>query len=299
MLERPAGVEDGEVLAVVRREWAPGAEAIEHLRVGFGAHHWRAGDLFVTLDELGVRHDAGSLEGAYRAAAALRLEFAVAPLPALGGTYTVAFGEGRLSCTPWLAGEVAGDGPIEDEALARADIEMLARLHAATPPPTIPRWRPRVGPDVADRIAAAVATRWDSGPLGEPAREAIAARLEEIGEWSRRYRARVAEAPERPWVPTHGEPHSSNQLLTADGPRFVDWESLALAPRERDLWPLVEAGYAQAVRPDPAMLDLFDLEWRLDEIAQYGDWFAAEHSGSEDDRIAFDGLRFELERPAR
>lgn len=50
MLERPAGVADDDVLAVVRREWAAGAGVIEHLRIGFGAHHWRAGSLFVTLD---------------------------------------------------------------------------------------------------------------------------------------------------------------------------------------------------------------------------------------------------------
>ena len=33
-----------------------------------------------------------------------------------------------------------------------------------------------------------------------------------------------------PGVPTHGEPHNDNQVITAHGLRLVDWESLALAP---------------------------------------------------------------------
>ncbi len=38
------------------------------------------------------------------------------------------------------------------------------------------------------------------------------------------------------------------------------------------------------------MLELFDLEWRLDEIDQYAAWFAAPHTGTADDEIAFGGL---------
>ena len=44
------------------------------------------------------------------------------------------------------------------------------------------------------------------------------------------------------------------------------------------------------------MLELFDLEWRLDEISQYAAWFAAPHTGGADDEIAFGGLVEELER---
>lgn len=45
------------------------------------------------------------------------------------------------------------------------------------------------------------------------------------------------------------------------------------------------------------MLELFGLEWRLDEISQYAAWFAAPHTGTRDDEIAFAGLRSELARP--
>jgi spectinomycin phosphotransferase len=78
---------------------------------------------------------------------------------------------------------------------------------------------------------------------------------------------------------------------------FVDWESLARAPRERDLRPLVDSGHADLVAPDWTMIEMFDLEWRLDEISGYAAWFAAPHRGSEDDRIAFEGLLGELDRP--
>jgi spectinomycin phosphotransferase len=280
MLERPAGVSDDEVAAAVRRGWGVDGGRAEFLPVGFGAHHWRVGDLFVTLDELGVRHDEASLESAYAAAAALGFDFVVAPLPAAAGGYTVALGDGRLSCTRWVEGD---DGPG-----ARAEVlGALARLHAAEPPPAILPWRRPAMPHVPPGP-------WDGGPLGEQAREAVTARLADIERWTARYRRLLAAAKSRPWVPTHGEPHDRNQIVTPDGLRFVDWESLALPPRERDLKPLIEGGYE--LEPDWEMVELFSLEWRLDEIAQYAAWFAAPHTGGTDDRIAFGGLLEELER---
>jgi spectinomycin phosphotransferase len=45
------------------------------------------------------------------------------------------------------------------------------------------------------------------------------------------------------------------------------------------------------------MVELFDLQWRLDEISQYSEWFAAPHTGTRDDDIAIGGLLEELTRP--
>ncbi len=42
---------------------------------------------------------------------------------------------------------------------------------------------------------------------------------------------------------------------------------------------------------------MFDLEWRLDEVTQYADWFEAPHGGTESDRVALGGLVGELTRP--
>ena len=79
----------------------------------------------------------------------------------------------------------------------------------------------------------------------------------------------------------HGEPHDGNQLLTAAGRFLVDWDTLRLAPAELDLRTLVEHGCRPAeIGADPEMVELFDLEWRLDEISQYAAWFAAPHTGT-------------------
>jgi spectinomycin phosphotransferase len=45
------------------------------------------------------------------------------------------------------------------------------------------------------------------------------------------------------------------------------------------------------------MVELYDLEWRLDEIAQYASRFSRRHSGDQDDQLAWDALQHELERP--
>lgn len=89
-------------------------------------------------------------------------------------------------------------------------------------------------------------------------------------------------------MPTHGQPDRHNQLITEAGTVLVDWESLKLAPAERDLRTLGQG--------EPAMLELFDVEWRLDEINQYTAWFSGPHGDGEDDRTAFDGFMHELTR---
>ncbi len=99
-------------------------------------------------------------------------------------------------------------------------------------------------------------------------------------------------------MPTHGEPHTRNQLTTPDSTLLIDWESLKLAPRERDLRTLDDAGHPQH-GADPALLELFDLEWRLDEISQYAAWFEGWHTGTASDAVAFAGLQGELTREGR
>jgi spectinomycin phosphotransferase len=304
MREPPTFVDDADVLGVVSDGWLAELDAIEYLPVGFGAHHWvarQAGTprLFVTLDALGRRHTADSLEAAYAGAAALAsggLEFVLAPVASRSGRFTAPLAGHALSCTPWRDG-IAGTGPIADVALARCNAAALARLHAAKLERPIPTWRPLVGPGLADTPADLTRTSWSTGPFGEPARAAIRQRLGAIEHWTAAYHRLADRARSRPWVPTHGEPHTANQLITSDGVLFVDWESLARAPRERDLRPLSDSGYADLVDPDPAMIEMFDLEWRLDEISGYATWFAHSHTGNSDDQVAFKGLLDELNRP--
>ena len=296
MREAPTGIDDVDVLHLVRDQWAPEADAVEHLPVGFGAHHWaasRAGTRthFTTLDALGTRHTAGSLEAAYGAAAALaqHVDFVLAPLPTRAGTYTAPIATSALSATRWVWGETPAvlDGP--------RTAGLLAQLHAATPPATTPTWEPLVSPSLADQLAGRCSTPWTSGPYGETVRLALREHLPAIARWTAGYHRLCAVARTRPWVVTHGEPHESNQLSEDGHLWLVDWESVKLAPAERDLRTLLEREHA--LPADPAMLELFDLEWRLDEISQYAAWFAAPHTGTASDDVAVEGLLHELIRP--
>jgi spectinomycin phosphotransferase len=290
--EPPDGVTDDEILAAVRDAWLPSADAVEHLPVGFGAHHWRAlreGEprLFVTLDSLAGRHDARSLHAAYAAAAHLAadgLEFVHPNLDPV----TVVLGSGVLSATRWRAGEVREQLDLAETA------SMVARLHAATVD-DLPRWTPLVRADFADRLRGRLATAWDGGAFAAQAHAALRDRLDAIAEWTQRYHALAALAREERWMPTHGEPHERNQLVTPDGTLLVDWESLRLAPRERDLRVLIDAG-ASDIDASRPMVEMFDLEWRLDEISQYADRFESPHTGNASDRVALGGLLEELER---
>ncbi|ALG08546.1 phosphotransferase family protein [Kibdelosporangium phytohabitans] len=297
MLTPPDTVTDDAVLGAVRKYWLDDAETATHLPVGFGAHHWKvtgSRQLFVTLDGLAPRHTDESLEGAYAGAAALAKAgmSAVWPsLPATTGTFTVRLGEQALSAADWLDGVT----PTEDQAAEpehlREVIAALEVLHGSTPPPGIPVWKPRVGAGFPQLTAQAVSEPWTAGPLGEQARTAIAARLDDIAHWTARYLdlAGRAQRQRHTWAATHGEPHNDNQVRSAQRLYFVDWESLALAPRERDLVDL-----AGSVDADPAMIELFRLDWRLSEIAEYTTWFTRAHTGDVDDVTALDGLHEEL-----
>jgi len=299
--ERPEEVDDDDLLAEVRRSWVPRVDRVEHLPVGFGAHHWAAYDergprLFVTFDRLGGRHTADTLESAYAGAVALReagFDIALTPVRGSEGRCTVALAGGALSCSPWRDGRSGGE---LDVAWTR---RTLTRLHGMTPPADIRRWAPLVGPDLPDTTAELTRRPWGPGPYADRARAAVAEHLAALATWTDRYHRLASVARDRAWVAAHGEPHSFNQLLAHDGTRLlIDWDTLTLAPAELDLRTLVEAGAdPHEVGAEPEMLELFDLEWRLDEINQYAAWFAAPHDGTADDEIAFGGLLHELERP--
>jgi spectinomycin phosphotransferase len=86
-----------------------------------------------------------------------------------------------------------------------------------------------------------------------------------------------------------------NQWLARGRTWLIDWESLLLAPRERDLATLVHEG--RDVEHDPQMVRLFDLEWRLSEIWSFAQWLQGPHTGDTDDHTALGGLTEELTRP--
>lgn len=283
MHDPPVGVDDADVLAAVRRHWAPDVDAVVHLPVGFGAHHWRASvdgrpTLFVTLDRLGFRHDLDSLRTTYAATAALDLE------PRPRGPRAL----GRPARCRRAQRDVVARGRAAERPGPRGHHRDADRPARRAPPAGLRRWAPLVGPDLAERLADAVRRPWDRGPLGEPARTAIAAQLDDVATWTAAYHRLAEVARTRDWVATHGQPGLHNQLVTAEGLRLVDWESLMVAPAERDL------RWAGAGSGDAGMLEMFALEWRLDEVVIGADRFQAPHTGTADDHETLANLLEEL-----
>ncbi|WP_374454455.1 phosphotransferase family protein [Nocardioides sp.] len=292
MLEPPPDVSDDDVLDVVRRCWEPRADDVEHLPVGWGAHHWRvdvAGEptLFATLDPDLPRHTAESLEGAYAAAAALDVDFVWPSLPSHDGRFTVPCGPRTASVTRWL------EGARPAQSVAELP-EMLSRLHAVTPPPTAPAWSSEIDPGLGGHLRDLLQRPW-SEPLGPAARELVVTHLARVGAWTREHARLLARADPATYVVTHGEPHVRNQWVADGRTWLVDWESLKLAPRERDLATLVHEG--RDVDHDPGLVRLFDLEWRLSEIWSFAQWLQGPHTGDTDDHTALGGLTEELTRP--
>jgi spectinomycin phosphotransferase len=295
VFERPSSVSDGEILAVVRDNWADHVTLAEHVPVGFGAWHWRVSAsegpvLFVSLDPP-YWHTAGSIERAYASVGLLArtLDFVHAPLPTPDGTRCVPLGDGWLSATPWIEGASPTSFTAEAAGLVR-------RLHAAEPPAGAPVWESQVDDGLVDELRDWVGRPWDGGPFGETARTAVRDRLSDIDRGLHAHRDLTERLDPSSYVPTHGEPDVHNQRRSTDGRLLlVDWESFRLAPAERDLL----GATGNHVPGDPALVTLFRLEWALNEVRSYSDWLRGPHGDDADTRTAVNGLTEELGSVAR
>lgn len=314
MEHRPDGFDDRDVRSALSAHHGLDARAVQYRPVGFGDYHWEATGTdgrrwFVKISDLTDKPQCGGTPAAaldgYRAAvgtaSALRaggLGFVVAPEPSLDGQPVVDL-DGRWALTVFAYVDATShDFYTELSAEARADVlGMLARLHAATPPPATPVHTPDV-PD-RDGIEAALAGQevsWDGGPYSEPARQAVVTHAGAIRERLAEADAlahRLGLADRRPVV-THGEPHPGNLLTTADGHLLIDWDTVGLGAPERDL--AVVGGdlsvYTEltGVEPDPHALELYRLRWRLADLGEFLRWFRNPHPDDADSRTAWDGL---------
>lgn len=138
------------------------------------------------------------------------------------------------------------------------------------------------------------------GPYAGRASALLADHAANIQRLLLRYDALVQEArsEQRLMVITHGEPHAGNTMLARDGWKLIDWDTILIAPPERDLWSLdpgdgsIINTYADATRtkPRPSMLALYRLRWDLADIAVYVSRFRGPHSDSTDDAKSWDEL---------
>jgi spectinomycin phosphotransferase len=257
----------------------------------------------VTLDDLDTKpwiareRDAAfaGLTAAYETAWALHhgadLAFVVAPIRCDDGSIAVRFDDQHsLSLFPFVVGDAGKWGEaMTDGQRARLQRE-LARLHRASAGRhTHLRRRPHELPerDLLLSALAAVDTPWTRGPYAERAyqlwcecapsvRERLA-RLDEL--------ARQLDAADLQLVVTHGEPHPGNLIHTASGLRLIDWDTVALAEPERDLW-MLDGGSGSldafagttGTAVDSAAIEFWRLAWTLSDIAYTAALFRGEHT---------------------
>lgn len=327
MRHEPEQLPSDLLVEVLRERWGIEATGLEYAPVGAGSHHWvvRGSQRcwFATADQLtqcvhysdrfdddGAAQDAAftGLTGALRTAASLGAgghDFVVAPVPDRQGAPVCRVRpDWALAVYPYLEGVPAGDGDWPDTGDRVRVARMVGELHATPPPASIPRWSPAI----EGRHALVTALRdtvepWTSGPYGEPSWRLLRTSAGRVASMLAEYGELVEKAVAGPehWVVTHGEPHSRNVLRVGGGRlRLIDWDTVALAPPERDLESLVgdEHDPAWQAYQDvaglrefcPDRMRLFRLRWDLQDIAIYVRQLHARHAGTADDRRAYDAL---------
>ncbi len=285
---------------------------MNYLAVGWGSHHWEVrGDdrarWFVTVDELENKRVSESesladgfarLLAALRSAVALRAagrEFVVAPRLARGAEPAVRLGQRfAVAVYPFTEGRSFGWGQWTAEARTAA-LRMVAAVHTAPERARQHALTEDFGVPFRDQLEAASAG-WEPAERG-PYTAGVARLLREHAEpilrWLDRYDRLAATGRARPErnVLTHGEPHPGNVMLAGDGWRLIDWDTVLIAPPERDLWDLdsgdgaVLDAYAAAtgITPLPELIELYRLGWDVKDLAYDAARFFRPHSDSADD----------------
>ena len=308
----PDELEFDALLEPLRDRWGIEVAAANYAPVGGGSYHWIVADhtlgrRFVTVDDLdnkgwfgGAREAAfGGLLAAFDTASALRehgLEFVVAPLRTSEGAPLVRVSPRyTLSVFPFVDGEAGQFGEYSASERA-AVVPLVAALHQA---PVTAR---RLDLALPLRDALAGADRpWDSGPLAEQARGVLVRHTAVIENLLARYDRLGAGIAADGWVVTHGEPHAGNLI---ESRLLVDWDTVALAPPERDLWMPVDDDPEAASRYtretgrqlDPSGLDFFRLRWDLADLASFTAMLRSPHTDNADTRKACEGLAIILSR---
>ncbi len=184
---------------------------------------------------------------------------------------------------------------------------MLIAIHGATPIVShlVPSHEPRIGHrDDLDAFLREPSRPWGNGPFARRAHDLLGPRAATLAEVVRGFDDLVeATSGARSAVVTHGEPHPANVMSVSDDLVIIDWDTVALAPPERDLWLVAPGGddgfgrYEAATghRVDPGILTLYGLRWYLDDIASAVRLLRAPHEQTPDTQRWADGLAPQLE----
>jgi len=321
--DRPAGVSDDDLCRTLADGWWLDVAATDYAPVGGGSYHWIVRDReghrwFATVDDLDQKRWLGStrdavaegLATAMELAVALRddasLPFVLAPVMARNGAAIV-----RLGCAyavavyPYVDGACGVFGKELPTGERRQVADMLAALHRAAPSGV------RVPPhqvELAQRndLEAALSDAgqpWDGGPLSEPARALLAPRAGQVRHLLARFDRLAERVTALGTVITHGEPHPANLLMTGTETLLIDWDTVGLAPPERDLWWVISDStgwearrYARATgwSVDPAALALYRLRWALDDLSIFAGQLRSGHDRSADAEHALRAIEITL-----
>ena len=317
MRDLPEDIEESAIAGELAEGWGFEAESLEYAAVGAGSYHWlaRARDGtrgFVTVDDLDGKLWLGDtrasvlegLERAFDTARALRdhgLPFVAAPIATSRGKTLRPLGARHaVALFPFVDGEVSSYG--EHSAAGRAAVlELLARLHEAGS--AVASRASTAGLQITGRRQLEAALNeldrpWAGGPFSEPAREALARQASVVAELLALADRFAADVTSRggEWVITHGETHAGNVMRTADGYVLIDWDTVALAPPERDLWMVATDGVETYTRAtghdlDDVAVDFFTLTWDLKDLAEYLHPLRRRHRPSKDTAFAVEFVR--------
>lgn len=303
---------------------------MEYVPAGAGSYHWKLTDdggrsYFVTVDDLDTKDWFGRVreavfDGLGRAlstAAALRhdagLEFVVAPIAARDGEFLRRVDDRyTVSVFPFLTGRSYSFGAFTDRRLRDQALDLIAALHQSTAavrdraPGHVPGYAGR------DDLAAFLVEPdrpWNGGPFSDAAHRLLrthAAAIAELATGFDRLVESTAPARQHPVI-SHGEPHHAN-LMSVDGRlMLIDWDTVAMAPPERDV-SLIATSRSEGMNRyeqttgralDRAVIALYRLRWYLDDIASAVRLFRHPHRDTADTRLFRDGLAPHLEELPR
>jgi len=321
MKNEPDGIAQADLVTALKHGWGVDVISLEYLPLGAGSYHWNAvisngSEVFVTVDDLGkdanernISHDTltAAFDTAYTLHHDAHLKFVVCPLPTISKTTLWMIGSRYAVSLYKKLKKSPRESQFHSEPIEKGLAVMLASLHSSTPLTT----------KIAKRTSLTITRRtelefalsqtqeeWRKGPYAELVRRLLArnaSRIERLLEFHDRLAAQVRQT-ERRWVITHGEPHDGNIVRSPEGLYLVDWDTVKIAPAERDLW--MAAGGSEKLtgyyttltghQVDPACIKFYEVHWKLLNIAKYASQLYLEHSATDDTRDSWGYLQNHL-----
>jgi spectinomycin phosphotransferase len=308
--ECPADLPDADVAEALRHHWRLDVAELHYAPVGYGGYHWTVRDAaglrwFATASRLTGTADLADLRasmGAARDLADCGLSFVVAAVRARSGELVIqASPDYAISVFPFVDGVVGRLGDALSFADRAAITDMLAALHTARPPSgpvPVRELNPR------SRIQLEISLRergrpWRGGPYAEAARALVSEYADGLSAALATFDDLVAQvAASSMLVLTHGEPKPGNLIRRGDEFLLIDWDTVGLAPPERDLWWVLSDSEAEAARyaeltgrevSEQAVI-LYRLRWDLDDIGLLLADFRAAHQQDKDTEVGWAAL---------